>query len=56
MKVNDLFCGAGGFGLGFQQAGFELGQAIDFDKYVVETYKHNVDENVVQADGKCCNR
>lgn len=52
IKVNDFFCGAGGVGLGFMQAGCEVIWACDFDKYAVETYKHNVGQHVVQADIK----
>lgn len=37
--VNDFFCGAGGVGLGFAAAGFDVIWACDFDKYAVETYK-----------------
>lgn len=52
LKVNDFFCGAGGVGLGFMQAGFDVIWACDFDKYAVETYRHNVGNHVVQADIK----
>ena len=50
MKVNDFFCGAGGMGLGFKYAGFRLAGAWDFDKYAVESYRHNVSPIVKQAD------
>lgn len=50
MKVNDFFCGAGGMGLGFKYAGFQLAGAWDFDKYAVESYRHNVSPIVKQAD------
>lgn len=50
MKVNSFFCGAGGFDLGFIQAGFEITGACDFDKYAVESYRHNIGEHVQQAD------
>lgn len=50
IKVNDLFCGAGGMGLGFKNAGFEIAGAWDFDKYAVQSYKHNVGDHVKQAD------
>lgn len=50
--VNDFFCGAGGIGIGFQQAGFDVIWACDFDKYCVETYKENVGKNVILADIK----
>lgn len=49
-KVNDLFCGCGGMGLGFLGAGFEIVGAWDFDKYAVESYRANVGEHVKQAD------
>lgn len=52
LKVNDFFCGAGGVGLGFRNAGFEVIWACDFDKYAVETYRRNVGDHVVQADIK----
>ncbi|MDX1769913.1 MAG: DNA (cytosine-5-)-methyltransferase [Planococcaceae bacterium] len=50
LTVNDFFCGAGGMGLGFKNAGFRLGGAWDFDKYAVESYGHNVSPKVKQAD------
>ena len=50
LKTNDLFCGAGGMGLGFKNAGFEIAGAWDFDKFAVQTYKHNVGDHVMQAD------
>lgn len=50
--VNDFFCGAGGFGLAFRYNGFTLKGAWDFDKYAVQSYAHNVDEKVEQADIK----
>ena len=37
----DLFCGAGGFSLGFQQAGFNCIGAIDNSKAAIETHKFN---------------
>lgn len=48
--VNDLFCGAGGMGLGFQQAGYQIVGAWDFDKYAVMSYKENVGDHVKQSD------
>jgi DNA (cytosine-5)-methyltransferase 1 len=50
VKVNDFFCGAGGMGLGFKQAGFELASAWDFDTHAVKAYAHNVDEKVLLQD------
>lgn len=48
--LNDFFCGCGGLGLGFQNAGFKIVGAWDFDKYAVATYRENVGDHVVQAD------
>ena len=48
--LNDFFCGCGGLGLGFQNAGFKIVGAWDFDKYAVATYMENVGDHVVQAD------
>ena len=50
LKVNDFFCGCGGFGLGFKQSGFRLVGAWDFDRYAVESYGHNVSPKVKQDD------
>jgi len=41
-KVLDLFCGAGGFALGFQQAGFKIICGIDIDYNAIETYSNNI--------------
>ena len=49
-SVNDFFCGCGGMGLGFKQAGFRLAGAWDFDKYAVSSYGHNVSPKVKQDD------
>jgi DNA (cytosine-5)-methyltransferase 1 len=46
----DLFCGAGGFSLGFRQAGFELLAALDNDKAARETYKFNFDLDPLGID------
>lgn len=40
-KIVDLFCGAGGLSLGFQNAGFDIEMANDIEKYSIETYKKN---------------
>lgn len=48
--LNDFFCGAGGLGLGFKDAGFGIEKAWDFDKYAVQTYKENVGDHVEEKD------
>lgn len=50
LAVNDFFCGAGGMGLGFKQAGFTIAGAWDFDKFAVATYNANVGNHVQQKD------
>ena len=52
LKVNDFFCGCGGMGIAFKNAGFEIVGAWDFDKYAVQTYRANVGEHVRQQDIK----
>lgn len=52
LKVNDFFCGCGGVGVGFQKAGYEVVWACDYDKYAVQSYRHNVGDHVIQADIK----
>lgn len=49
-KVASLFAGIGGLDLGFEFAGFDVVWANDFDKYAVETYKANVNDNIVLGD------
>ncbi len=49
-SMNDFFCGCGGIGLGFKQAGFHIAGAWDSNKYAVQTYKENVWAGVKQAD------
>lgn len=55
-----LYCGAGGFDLGFAQAGFEPVHAIDIDPFAVDTYNgleqltaggHKAEVADVAADG-----
>lgn len=41
MNVIDLFCGCGGFSLGFKQAGFNIVYGIDNWNDATVTYKHN---------------
>lgn len=37
----DLFCGSGGFSLGFEQAGFMNIFSVEFDPEICNTYRHN---------------
>lgn len=40
-KVVDLFCGAGGLSLGFQNAGFQISGGIEFDNTIIKTHEKN---------------
>lgn len=42
----DLFCGAGGLSIGFEQAGFQTILAIDNDKTCIDTFNNNRQEKV----------
>jgi DNA (cytosine-5)-methyltransferase 1 len=42
LRVLDLFCGAGGFSLGFKRAGFETVAGIDIDEDALKTYRNNL--------------
>src|SRR4051794_5028887 len=48
--VISLYSGAGGMDLGFEQAGFELVWANDFDSSAVQTYCHNIGDHAVCGD------
>lgn len=39
LTVVDLFCGAGGLSYGFEQAGFKVVAAVDYDPVSAETYR-----------------
>lgn len=41
MKVADLFAGVGGLSLGFEQAGFDVTFAVEFDKDIASAYEKN---------------
>lgn len=41
VEIISLFCGAGGMDYGFEQAGFEVVWANDFDKDAINTHKAN---------------
>lgn len=49
-RVVSLFSGIGGFDLGFQYAGFNVIWANDIEKYACETYKANINNNIVCGD------
>jgi len=50
-KILDLFAGAGGMSLGFEQAGFKVQAAIELDSWACDTMRlNNPDCNVVQRD------
>ena len=48
-----MFAGLGGICLGFQQAGFDITWANEFDKYACETYRLN-HPNVRLIEGNVC--
>lgn len=51
MRVASLFSGIGGIDLGFQQAGFEIVWANEFNKDAAKTYRHNFGpDHLVEAD------
>ena len=49
-RVISLFSGAGGMDLGFINAGFDIVWANDFFKEAVESYKKNINEDIVFGD------
>ena len=61
LKIGELFCGAGGIGLGAKLANVAGAQiehvwATDYDKDACETYRHNLGcENVICQDIKAVN-
>lgn len=50
MKVVSLFSGIGGLDKGFIDAGYDVIWANDFDKYAVQTYKANYDNEIILGD------
>ena len=49
MKCVSLFAGAGGLDTGFQQAGFEIIWANEYDAEIHETYRHNHPNTVLST-------
>lgn len=52
MKIDtiSLFSGGGGLDLGFKNSGFNIVYAIDIDKAAVDSYRENIDSNILLAD------
>lgn len=50
IKVLDLFAGAGGLSLGFQNAGYNIVAAFDYWDKAIEIYKKNFDHPIFQMD------
>lgn len=46
----DLFCGAGGLGIGLKKAGFEPALSLDFDNDSVNTLKSYNDHEIIHGD------
>ncbi len=46
----DLFCGAGGLSLGFQQGGLRCVAALDHDEAAISTYRLNFQDHVQQIE------
>jgi DNA (cytosine-5)-methyltransferase 1 len=47
----DLFAGAGGMSLGFENAGFDIPLAVEIDDWAVDTYRKNRENcNIVKSD------
>ena len=47
MRVVSFFSGIGGLDKGFEEAGYSVIWANDFDKYAVQTYKANYENEIV---------
>lgn len=50
MKIISLFSGAGGLDLGFEQAGFEIAMANEYDKTIWDTYEKNHTAPLIKGD------
>lgn len=49
-RVLDLFCGAGGFTVGFVREGFRPVLGVDFDRWAIETYSNNFGRHACCTD------
>jgi len=50
LKMASFFAGVGGIDLGFERAGFKTVWANERDKYAVETYQCNFDNEIILDD------
>ncbi len=50
LKFGDLFCGAGGFSCGLEQAGLECVLGAEFNDYAVEAYRKNFTHECLKID------
>lgn len=50
MALVSLFSGCGGMDLGFMEAGFNIVYANDFDRFAVQSYRHNLGDHIELAD------
>ena len=50
LKFGDLFCGAGGFTQGLEQAGLECVLGAEYNDYAVEAYRKNFSHECLQID------
>lgn len=50
LKFGDLFCGAGGFTKGLEQAGLECVLGAEWDDFAVEAYRKNFSHECLQID------
>ena len=47
MKIVSLFSGTGGLDRGFENAGFKISWANEYDKTIWETYKNNFPQQIL---------